>query len=97
MSRPLAHLSVAAAQSHSQLVFQLLKTSDLLADMEKLFLQSVAHRGAGLQPCAPQREEFADLLERKPQLLDASDESQYLHIAFAVLAEAARGPRREWE
>jgi hypothetical protein len=72
-------------------VFQLLKIGDFLADMEKLFPQSAAHRGARLQWGVPQREEFADL-ERKPQLLDAPDELQCLHIAFAVLVEAPRGP-----
>src|SRR6267154_1574650 len=88
MSVLLAQLSVATAQSQSQLVLQLVKVVKFPLNIGQLFLQPTLHRRTRLQPIPSQPQEPSDLAEFESQTLYATDKSQRLNVVLAVLAEA---------
>jgi hypothetical protein len=88
MSVLLAQLSVATAQSQSQLVLQLVKVVKFPLYIGQLFLQPTLHRRTRLQPIPSQPQEPSDLAEFESQTLYAADKSQRLNVVLAVLTEA---------
>src|SRR5260370_2594787 len=97
MSRSLAHLFVATAQSYSQLVLQLLQVGKFPLYSNQLFFQSAAHRCTRLQAVSPQTQETANLAEFESQTLYPPDKSQRFDIIFLILAEASLRPWRPRE
>src|SRR5260370_12163351 len=97
MSRSLAHLFVASAQSYSQLVPQLLQVGKFPLYINQLFFQSAAHRCTRLQAVSPQTQETANLAEFESQTLYPPDKSQRFDIIFLILAEASLRPWRPRE
>src|SRR6266852_2926661 len=89
MSVLLAQLSVATAQSQSQLVLQLVKVVKFPLNIGQLFLQPTLHRRTRLQPIPSQPQEPSDLAEFESQPLHAPYEGQRLDIVFAVPPEAS--------
>jgi len=85
MSVLLAQLSVATAQSQSQLVLQLVKVVKFPLNIGQLFLQPTLHRRTRLQPIPSQPQEPSDLAEFESQTLYATDKSQRLNVVLAVL------------
>src|SRR5216684_2940849 len=88
MSVLLAQLSVATAQSQSQLVLQLVKVVKFPLYIGQLFLQPTLHRRTSLQPIPSQPQEPSDLAEFESQTLYAADKSQRLNVVLVVLTEA---------
>jgi len=73
MSRPFAQLSVASAQSQTQLALQLVKIGKFPLYVRELFFQSAAHWRTRLKAASPQVQETANLAEFESQALYAAD------------------------
>jgi hypothetical protein len=97
MSVPLLQLFVATAQSHPQLVLQLVKVVKFPSYVGQLFLQPALHRRTRLQAIPSQPQEPSDLAELESQTLYAADEGKSLDIIFAVSPEAPLCPGRPRE
>jgi hypothetical protein len=89
MSGSLAQFFVAAPQSQSQLMFQLLKVGKLPLYVGELFFQSAAHRCTRLQAVSSQIQETANLAEFESQALYAADKNECLQVAFGVSTKSA--------
>jgi len=94
MSVSPAQLFVAAAQSQTQFVLQLVKVDKFPLYIGQLFLQPTLHRRTRLQAIPSQPQEASDLAEFESQALYAAYEGQRLEIAFAVRPEASLCPGR---
>src|SRR6266478_2722006 len=88
MSFSLAQLFVAAAQSQTQFVLQLVKVDKFPLYIGQLFLQPTLHRRTRLQAIPSQSQEPPNLSEFESQALYATDKSQRLNVVLAVLTEA---------
>jgi hypothetical protein len=88
MCTSFAQLPIAAPQSQTQFLLQLLKVGQFPLNVTQLLFQSAAHRRARLQATSPQPREVANLFEREPQALHPPDERQRLNVGFCVFAES---------
>src|SRR5713226_2017339 len=74
-------------------MLELLEVSTLSLHIEEFFFQSATHGRARFQAGASQIQETSDLAEFESETLHATDKSQRLDVALAVLAEAPLRPR----
>jgi hypothetical protein len=92
MSVLFAHLFLAAAQSQTKFMLQLVKTGKFQLYVGQLFLQAALHRRTWLQTIPSQSQKSADLTELESQTLHSADKGQCLYVVLCVLAKPSPGP-----